>query len=189
MPILLLVAFLLISGGPALAQPQQSLMLTGQARTGDDTRAVRFVFLCSANAGPNVTGALGLDLFVPDHGSLRGTFDFDAFEGPDARAGRLTQVETTSAGATTRLRGMVSGWIGVDADAPFAFGLSAARRRDQLQLREVSRLLAPMTLGAAQLVWTQGNTRAGGSPIVARLDVGAADAARLRTLLAPCLVR
>ena len=84
---------------------------------------------------------------------------------------------------------MVSGWIGVDANAPFAFGLSAARRRDQLQLREVSRLLAPMTLGAAQLVWTQGNTRAGGSPIVARLDVGAADAARLRTLLAPCLVR
>ena len=90
MPILLLVAFLLISGGPALAQPQQSLMLTGQARTGDDTRTVRFVFLCSANAGPNVTGALGLDLFVPEHGSLRGTFDVDAFEGPDARAGRLT---------------------------------------------------------------------------------------------------
>lgn len=185
----LFVAILLALGSPAMAQAPRTLTLVGVARTGEDARAVRFVFLCSANAGPNVTGALGLELFVPGHGDLRGSFDFDAFEGPDARAGRLTQVETTGAGATARLRTMVSGWIGVDADAPFAFGLSAARRRDETRLREVSRLLAPLTSGAAQLVWTQGNTRTGGAPIVARLEVGAADAARLRTLLAPCLVR
>lgn len=188
MPIPLLLAFLLL-GSPALAQPQQSLTLAGQARTGEDVRAVRFVFLCSANEGPNVTGALGLELYVAGHGSLRGAFDFDAFEGPDARAGRLTQLETTAAGTTTRLRAMVSGWIGVDADAPFAFGLSAARRRDETQLREVSRLLRPLTAGAAQLVWTLGNTRPGGPSIVARLDVSPADAERLRTLLAPCLAR
>ena len=77
----------------------------------------------------------------------------------------------------------------VDPDKPFAFGLAAARRRDETRLREVSRLLAPRTAGPATLVWTQGNARVGGPPIMARLEVGAEDAARLRTLLTPCLVR
>ena len=50
---------LLLMTAPALGQ---TLTLPGEARFGDDRRAVRFTFLCSANAGPQVTGALGLEL-------------------------------------------------------------------------------------------------------------------------------
>ncbi|HEX3990975.1 MAG TPA: hypothetical protein VHX39_07365, partial [Acetobacteraceae bacterium] len=59
----------------------------GTARTGTDTRAVRFRFFCSSNNGPNITGVLGVELEVPQYEQLRPVFDFDPFEGPDAHAG------------------------------------------------------------------------------------------------------
>ena len=53
--------------------------------------------------------------------------------------------------------------------------------------RELARLLRPLTVGAAHLSWTQGQPRRGGVPLIATLAVNAEDAARLRTLLTPCL--
>jgi hypothetical protein len=186
MRILLLLLALM---APALARPGETLTLLGEAQTATDRRAVRFIFLCSANEGPQVTGVLGVELAVPRHDTLRPAFDFDAFEGPDAAAGRRTQLETTAEGATLRMQTMVSGSIGVGEDEPFVFSAIAARRRDAARLAELSRLLAPLTRGSAQFSWSQGNTRPGGAAIIARLEVSAADAARLHTLLAPCLAR
>ena len=174
---------------PALARPGETLTLAGEARTGSDLRPVRFTFLCSANEGPQVTGVLGLDLLVPAHDTLRAIFDFDAFEGPDAKAGALTRLETRAEGAPAQLQSMVSGSIGVAEDQPFVFSAIAARRRDAARLAELSRLLAPVTQGAAQLIWTQGNARAGGASIIARLEISVADATRLRAVLEPCLGR
>lgn len=175
---------LLLMMGSALGE---TLTLPGEARFGDDRRAVRFTFLCSANAGPLATGVLGVELAIPRHETLRPQFNFDAFEGPDARAGRRTQLESQTAGAASRMQAEVSGSIGVAEDAPFLFGLYAARRGEVARLSEVSRLLAPLTLGQAQLSWTQWQPR--GAAIEARLAVSAADAARLRALLSPCFPR
>lgn len=176
--------FLLAMMAPALSQ---TLTLTGEARFGDDRRAARFTFLCSANAGPQVTGVLGVELAIPRHETLRGQFNFDAFEGPDARAGRRTQLESQAGGAASRMQAEVSGSISGEQDEPFVFGLHAARRGEVARLGEVSRLLAPLTLGAAQFSWTQWQPR--GAAIEARLAVSAADAARLRALLSPCFPR
>ncbi|WPB85348.1 hypothetical protein [Sediminicoccus rosea] len=175
---------LLLMMGPALGN---TLTLPGEARFGDDRRAVRFTFLCSENAGPQVTGVLGVELAIPRHDTLRPHFDFDAFEGPDARAGRRTHLESQAGGAAARMQSQVSGSLGAGDDAPFVFGLYAARRGEVARLGELSRLLAPLTLGQAQLGWTQWQPR--GAAIEARLAVSAADAARLRSLLAPCFPR
>lgn len=83
----------------------------------------------------------------------------------------------------------VSGWAGVAADRPFGFGLTAPRRRDPQRLAAVARVLRPLTAGPATLVWTQLNAERSGPAIVARLDVGTEDSARLRALLGPCLSR
>lgn len=180
---------LLVLMAPALARPGETLTLPGEARTGEDLRAARFTFLCSSNDGPHVTGVLGVDLEVPRHATLRPVFDFDAFEGPDAAAGRRTRLETTAEGAPLRLQLAVSGSIGVAEDAPFIFSAIAARRQDAARLAELSRLLAPLTQGAATLTWNQGHARPGGPSIQARLEVSAADAQRLREILGPCLAR
>lgn len=179
--ILLMLAF---SFG-AIAQP--SLLLEGRAQTGEDMRAVRFEFFCSPNAGPEVTGALGVTMSIPHHDTLRATFDFDAFEGPDADAGIRTRVETSSGRTMASGRFAAGGWIGVDDDKPFAFGLAAARRRDAAGLAAVVRVLRPLTLGAARLHWVQENPRRGGPAIATVLEVSAEDSSVLRALLAPCL--
>lgn len=180
---------LLALTGPALARPGETLTLPGEARTGEDLRPVRFTFLCSANDGPHVTGVLGVELAVPRHATLRPVFDFDAFEGPDAAAGRRTRLETNAEGTALRLQVAVSGSIGVAEDAPFVFSAIAARRQDAARLAELSRLLAPLTQGAATFSWSQGHARTGGPAILAGLEVSAADAQRLREVLAPCLAR
>ena len=188
-----LFLFLLLAG-PALASPGETLTLHGEARIAGETRPVRFTFLCSSHDGPQVTGAqmtgvMGVDLIVPRHDTLRPIFDFDPFEGPDARAGALTRLETTAEAASGSLSAMVSGSIGVEDDAPFVFSAVAARRRDAARLAELARVLAPLTTGPAQLSWTQGQTRAGAASIAAQLEVSAADAERLKGFLAPCLGR
>lgn len=184
-----IVFFLLALLGPALASPSERLTLPGEARIADDKRTVRFTFLCSANDGPQVTGVLGMDLVVPQHGAHRPLFDFDPFEGPDAQAGQLSRLETTAKAGSASMRSMASGSIGAEEDAPFVFSVIAARRRDAARLAELARLLAPLTAGAAQLTWTQANIRPGGASITARLEVSAQDSARLGALLAPCLGR
>lgn len=170
---------------PAAAQDRAgTVLLAGRAQTGADTREVRFEFHCS-ESGRNTTGALGVDLYVPRYAELAQVFDFDAFEGPDAEAGARTRIEV--GGASGRFS--VSGWAGVADDTPFAFGLTASRRRDPQRLAAVARMLRPLTAGPATLTWTQENAGRGGPAIAARLEVSAADSARLRRLLAPCLGR
>jgi hypothetical protein len=185
----ILLLLLLALTGPALARPGETVTLQGEARTGQDLRPVRFIFLCSSNDGPQVTGVLGVDLAVSRHDTLRPVFDFDAFEGPDAAAGRRTLLEATAEGTAVRMQTMVSGSIGVGEDEPFVFSATAARRRDATRLAELSRLLAPLTQGAAQFSWSQSHARSGGATIQARLEISAADSQRLRTVLAPCLAR
>jgi hypothetical protein len=126
---------------------------------------------------------------VPRHATLRPVFDFDAFEGPDAAAGPQTRLETTAEGTVLRQQIAVSGSIGVAEDSPFVFSAIAARRQDAARLQDLSRLLAPLTQGAAQFAWRQGQARPGGTTIEARLAVTAAEAAGLRRLLGPCLGR
>lgn len=180
--ILSLLAALLLGAPLAAAQPLETILLRGHALTGIDTRDVRFEFLCSSG-GPNMTGVLAVNLHVPRHQQLRGIFDFDRFEGPDGKAGRLTQFHTYAGTGNF----MVGGWMGVAPDQNFVFGLSAARRGDAQRLAELTRLFRPLTAGAAHLSWTQGQPRRGGVPLIATLAVSAEDAGRLRTLLAPCL--
>ena len=172
---------------PLVAQAQPTFQLEGRAQTGEDRRAARFEFYCSPNAGPEVTGALGLSLFLPRHDTLRAVFDFDAFEGPDADAGIRTRVETISGRTTANGRFHVSGWIGVDDDKPFGFGLAAARRQDAAGLAAVVRILRPLTFGAARLTWVQENPRRGAPSITSVLEISAEQSSVLRALLAPCL--
>ena len=179
----LIACLLALLASPLAAQTPGTLRMTGEARTGADQRAARFEFLCSSNAR-NATGVLGVTFELPRHETLAHVFDFNRFEGPDADAGALTRLES-SPGAAGRF--IVSGSIGVADDQPFVFGLYAARRGDAAGLAALGRVLRPLTLGAARLVWTQGNTRRGGPAITATLDVSAEDAGRLRTVLAPCL--
>ena len=169
------------------AQAQPTLLLEGRAQTGEDRRPARFEFFCSPNAGPEVTGALGVTMFIPHHDTLRAAFDFDAFEGPDADGGIRTRVETASDRTTANGRFASGGWIGVYDDKPFAFGLAAARRRDAASLVAVVRVLRPLTLGAARMLWVQTNPRRGGPTIASTLDVSAEDSSVLRALLPPCL--
>lgn len=182
LPILLIG---LLLAWPAGAQQRPAgVSLTGRAQTGADHREVRFDFDCS-ESGRNTTGILGVELFIPRYAELERVFDFDAFEGPDAHAGARTRLEVGAASG----RFTVAGWAGVTEDRPFAFGLTAARRRDAQRLAAVASVLQPLTAGPATLVWTQQNAGGGGPSIVARLDVSAEDSARLRTLLGPCLAR
>lgn len=180
----ILLALLLLALPAAAQQRAGTVTLAGQAQTGVDSREVRFEFYCSEN-GRNTTGALGLDLFVPRYAELEQSFDFDAFEGPDAHAGARTRIEV--GGVSGRFT--VSGWAGVTEDRPFAFGLTAPRRRDAQRLAAVARMLQPLTAGPATLIWTQQNAERSGPSIVARLEAGAEDSARLRALLGPCLGR
>lgn len=160
------LAALALFGGPARAQ-QGLVMLPGSLALGQATQPARFGFGCTGNA-PGATGALAVALHVPGHAALRAVFDFDAYEGPDARAGRRTRL-----GAT-------------EQTAAAAQPLAAPIRGDASGLREIAQRLAPL-LDQGRLVWIQGNTRRGGAPIVAALQVAPDDLARVRERLAPCL--
>jgi hypothetical protein len=193
-----LPALLLAMTSPALAQaPDPRTIFPGQAQTGPDQRGVRFVISCSTTRTATATGVLSIELYIPQYEQLAASFDFEALEGPDAHAGKLSHLETraaattpngsTSSGTTASGDFEVSGWAAVDADAPFGLGLNAAVRGEPVRLSAVARLLRPLTLGAGQLVWRQGNPRKGGTPIVATLSLADADAARLRMIISPCL--
>ncbi len=121
----LIACLLALIASPLAAQTPGTLRLSGEARTGADQRAARFEFVCSSN-GRNATGVLGVSVELPRHETLSPVFDFNRFEGPDADAGVLTRLETSTGPAG---RFAVSGSIGVADDVPFVFGLYAARRR------------------------------------------------------------
>jgi hypothetical protein len=180
------VAFVLLAAAPCGAAAAGELVLAGHARTGTDARDVRFGFACTGN-GPGVTGALSVTLAVPRPEQLAAEFAFDPFEGPDVDAGALTELRSTGSGGGAQGRFTVAGSYGVDPDTPFVFDLAAAIRDDRARLAALARVLRPLTTSPGKLVWRQGNTTQGGVPIVASLDLTAADAEGLRAALAPCL--
>jgi hypothetical protein len=165
----------------------KEIVLTGRAQTADDTRDVRFAFSCTPSSGPAAIGSLEVMLVIPRHDQLRAVFDFDAFEGPSAHAGIHSSLEATGAGRSAQKKFSVNGWIGPDNDQPFVFGLAAGLRGDAARLSAVAKVVRPLTGGAGKLIWRQRNVRPDGLSIMATLHIAAADAARLRSLLSPCL--
>ena len=182
----LLAAALLLAAGAAVAQEPRGILLRGTARTGDDQREVRFVLDCTGNA-PGATGTLSVELSVPGYEALQPRFDFLAYEGPDANAGRRTRIGPSEAAAAASAPLAVAGWIGVDADRPFAFGLAGALRRDDARLRQIRERLAPVLAQPGRLVWQQGNLAPRGPAIVATAEIGPAALEGLRARLAPCM--
>jgi hypothetical protein len=163
----------------------------GEAKTGADTRRVRFRFFCTSNNGPNVTGALAVELEVPGYEQLRGIFNFDPFEGPDAKAGTLTGLQTIGVRAKATDSFTASGSVlaaGTSAGSTEAFMLEvSASRRQATRLQKLAAVLRPLLDGPGQLAWQQGNAKSGGTPINATLDLDRTKAAQLKTTLAPCL--
>ncbi len=172
---------------PPAAHAADELVLSGRAQTGADARDVRFTFGCTPKSGANFTGVLSVVLTVPEYEQLSPVFPFETFEGPDADAGKLTSLEATGAGSPARDIFEVAGSAGIDADKPFNFELDAAMRGEVLRLRAVAKVLRRLVAGPGQLVWRQANPHPGGVALVATLPVTPADAARLQSLLGPCL--
>ncbi|WP_376098516.1 hypothetical protein ACE7GA_08760 [Roseomonas sp. CCTCC AB2023176] len=130
---------------------------------------------------------------MSSHDALRPVFDFDAFEGPDADAGRHTRIGATRPQALASAPLAASGWIGVEDNArpgeglPFGFGIAAPIRGDAARLAAVRQAVARVLDGPGTIVWHQGNTRPGGPPIVATVTLEAGQRDDLRRRLAPCL--
>lgn len=174
---------------PAHAQDQRppGISFDGVARTGTDTRPVRFRFFCSSNDGPDVTGVLAVELAVPGYDQLHDMFDFDPFEGPDAAAGPLTLLQVNGTHATAADRFTASGSV-VPFGTSEAFALAvSASRRDPGPLRRLAAVLRPLTNGAGRLVWSQSNSKPGGTPLRASLELTPARSEQLRTGLGPCV--
>ena len=165
----------------------------GVARTGTDTRPVRFRFLCSSNDGPNLTGVLSVDLTVPRFEELGAVFDFIPFEGPDANAGALTILQATGVRTRANNRFAASGSI-QGTGAPYSFELDVtASRRAPAALRRLAAVLRPLLDGPAQLIWRQGNAKPGGNvkpggtPMLTSLELTRERADQLKVALGPCL--
>src|SRR6185312_3666316 len=153
---------------------------------GADARPAEFRFFCTSNDGPNVTGALAVELHIPRYEQLRPMFDFDPFEGPSAHAGPLTQLQAVGVRARAHDRFTAAG----SAESGAAFMLEvAASRREAAPLQRLAAVLRPLLDGPGQLVWRQSNARPGGTSLVASLDLAQAKADQLRAALAPCLAR
>jgi hypothetical protein len=185
---LVLVAVAAVTAG-AKAQDRDPprMVFDGTARTGNDTRPVRFRFLCSSNGGRNVTGVLAVELEIPQYEQLSPAFDFDPFEGPDAHAGPLTQLRSAGSRSTAGDRFAVSGSIiASGASEAFLLGIDMSRREPG-PLRKLAAVLRPLTEAPAQLTWQQGNAKPGGTPVTATLDLNKAQSEQLKTSLGPCL--
>ena len=160
--------------------------LTGRAQTGADHRDVGFRFSCTTNKGPSITGALSIELHVPNFEQLDRIFDFDPFQGPAATSGPRTRVQAGSARGEAQAHSDVAGWVSGDDPRAFVLGLAAPLRGGKAKLASVARVLSLLTVGPSTLVWRQDNVKPGGAAIEATLKVTAADVDRSRKVLAPC---
>jgi hypothetical protein len=184
-----------VAGVHAQDRGPSEVVVDGSARTGSDTRPVRFHFFCSSNNGPSVTGVLAVELEIPQYEQLSRFFDFAPFEGPDAHAGPLTQlrsagVRSKAADQFTAAGSIVPSGVpsGIPSGASEAFMLGVdASRREAGTLRKLAAVLRPLTEGPAQLAWQQGNAKPGGTPMTATLELSFAQSEQLKTGLGPCL--
>jgi hypothetical protein len=173
----------------AKAQDQgpSGIAFDGVARTGADTRPVHFRFFCSSNSGPNVTGALVVELEIPQYGQLRAIFDFDPFEGPDAHAGPLTLLRADGARTKPGDRFTAAGSVGASGSSESFLLEVAASRREAGPLHKLASVLRALTDGPAHLEWRQSNAKPGAIPMSASLDLGQAQSDQLKIGLGPCL--
>lgn len=175
------------TGVQAQDRGQEGVVFEGTARTGSDTRTVRFRFFCSSNNGPNVTGVLAVELEIPQYEQLGPIFDFAPFEGPDANAGPLTQLRSAGARGHASDRFAAAGSIiASGASEAFMLGVDASRR-EPAPLRKLAAVLRPLIEGPAQLTWQQGNAKPGGTPLTATLELSQARSEQLKSGLGPCL--
>ena len=178
---------MLPASGQAKEPAPPGIAYDGEARTGTDTRPVRFRFLCTSNEGSGVTGVLSVELEIPRYQQLKAVFDFDAFEGPDADAGPKTLLQGTGARSKSSGRFTAAG-SAIENGATDYFALDvAASRRDPAALRKLAAVLRPLMDGASALIWNQDNAKPKGPPMVASLDLARRQAEELKTALAPCL--
>jgi hypothetical protein len=174
-------------GAKAQVQSPPGIVFDGVARTGTDTRPVRFRFFCSSNQGPNLTGVLAVVLEIPEYEQLHAVFDFDPFEGPDAHAGPLTRLQTNGARAKADDRFTAAGSV-IPSGSSEAFALEIdASRRESGPLRKLAAVLRPLVDGNGHLVWLQGNAKSGGTPMSASLDLTQIQSDQLKSGLGPCL--
>ena len=163
------------------------IVFDGVARTGNDTRPVRFHFFCTSNDGTNITGVLAVELEILGYDQMHALFDFDPFEGPDAHAGPLTSLRADGARSKAGDRFAAAGSV-VPSGSSEAFSFElAASRREPGSLRKLAAVLRPLSDGPARLVWLQGNAKPGGTPIDASLDLAKSQSDQLKTELGPCL--
>jgi hypothetical protein len=181
-----LFATALIASALTTAAPAQQFATSfdGTARTGSGTRLARFHFSCSANDGPNVTGVLSVALEILRYEQLRAVFDFEAFEGPDAKAGPLTVLRAV--GVRTKANDRFAAAGSINPAESFVLEVDASRREPG-PLERLAAVLRPLLEGQGQLVWRQDNPKPGGTPIIAVLDLIQARADQLRATIGPCL--
>jgi len=183
----LFVALLILLPIKARAQPPE-IALQGVARTGSDSRPVRFHFACSSNSGPNLTGALSVELEVPQVEQLRSIFNVDPFEGPDANTGALSHLEATGAHGKAQANFTAAGSYSANPSTSFVLEVSAARRPpNNARLKLVAAVLRPLIDAPSKLVWRQGNPDKKGAALLATLQIETADADKLRASLGSCL--
>jgi hypothetical protein len=182
------LALALLAGVATAQTPEPSVMtFSGVARTGTDTRPVAFHFFCSSSKGSNINGVLAVELEIPDYDQLHAVFDFDPFEGPDAHAGALTQLQTSGTRTKASDRFTAAGSvIPVGSAEAFSLGVDASRR-DPGSLHKLAAVLRPLTDGTGRLVWLQGNAKPGGTPLSASLELTPAQSDQLKAGLRPCL--
>jgi hypothetical protein len=181
-----LIVAAVVVPAPVAAQ-DSDLAFDGVARTGDDTRPVRFRFFCSSNNGPNLTGVLSVELEVLGFEQLRPVFDFDPFEGPDAHAGALTLLRTNGVRSKAEGRFTATGSI-IPSGSGEAFMLEVtASRREAGPLRKLAAALRPLMDAPGRLEWRQGNAKNGGVPLVAGLDLTKAQGDELKAGVGACV--
>ncbi|MGE7414389.1 hypothetical protein [Methylobacterium tarhaniae] len=164
--------------GTALAA--DGTRLPGRATIGPESRDVTLTFLCTTTRSRNETGALSIDLDVPNFEALEKRFDFGAFEGPEGTRKPLTEIAVTQG---TRLS---AGGRIVD-DGHFSLGVAASLRGDAAELRKLRTIAAAVSAGPGSLRWRQESPRKGDTPLLVTVPISGADADRLKAALAPCL--
>ena len=148
-----------------------------------DGTAARSATLHVACTPDRAGGALSIELVVPE-ANTRKDFDYDDFEGPDAEAGSrtLSDLAWTSAAGTTTIETTAAGWYAPEPPQAFMFGVSQLSGQHEAP----AKLLSAVGARPGRLVWTQrGFDRA--RRLVARFELDAAAAAKLRDTVAGCL--
>jgi hypothetical protein len=166
--------------GPALAVEIAKVSLPGKAVIGSESRDVALGFDCIPQSRTH-PGLLYVTLSVPNFEALETRFNFDAFHGPEGTRKPLTEITVAQAE-----RMSASGHIGMDSTS-FVLGVGASLRGDARDLAKIRPLLAAASAGPGALRWRQESPRKGDSPILVTVPIAAADADRLKAVLAPCL--